>query len=504
MQYKKQLKIVSVASEVEPFAKTGGLADVARSLPKALKRMGHDVIIVMPLYGKIIDKKKYELKELIHGLEVVADDKNTFRVNIWQGYIKKYMKEVVPIYFIEHEKYFSRYKHLYGSKHENKRFYLFDLAVLKFLITIKYDADIIQCHDWHTGLIPYLLKKDFNKSKTLSHTATVFTIHNLVFQFGHNWWETPERDDGYSLLPYFYDDEIETINFAKRAIIHADIINTVSENYAEEILTKDFGEDLHRILQNRKNKLFGIINGIDYKDYNPHTDPGLARNYSSNSFHRKKYNKEAVQNLFNLPINPNIPLLCLTSRIAEQKGFDLLLKIIEPILSMDLQMIIIGDGDKKYISQLKKIAKKYPKKFVYKPFKLYKHKETSLYAGGDLLLLPSRFEPCGLNPLIGMRYGCISVVHSIGGLVDTISNYNPKTQKGNGFVFKKYNEFHFFGAIIRALETYKYKDHWDNLVKKVMQQSFSWKIPAEKYVKLFRKAIKLQYTNHKSKNQKNK
>jgi len=486
-----KLKIASVSAEVDPYSKSGGLADVAGALPKALKKLGHNIIVVTPFYGSIIDPKKYNLKKIKENITVIIDNKHKQKVDFWQGYLT----EDLPIYFIENEKYFSKRKTLYGSSHENIRFLLFDLAVLKLLIKLRFEADIIHCHDWHTGLIPYFLKRDFQNSRVLKKAATVFTIHNLTFQLGHNWWEVPDKlkDDGRSSLPDLDDPKIEGVNFAKRAILNADVINTVSEQYAEEIMTRDFGQDLHRILKNRKDRVFGIVNGIDYKDYNPHNDPGLYRNFDWHNFEVKEKNKLFIQKYYNLPQDSKVPILCMTSRIAEQKGFDLVKDISDIIFRFNLQMIIMGDGDKGMISHLKKLQKTYPKKLTYTPFDF--KMETSVYAGADMILLPSRFEPCGLTQMKSMRYGCVPIARHIGGFVDTVFDYNPRYQTGNGFSFKAYDSRAMLVAITRALETYKREDEWRKMVQKVMRQSFSWEYPARKYVELFKTALKIKEEN---------
>jgi len=241
----KQLKIVSVVAEVAPFSKTGGLADVARSLPKALARLGHEVMVITPLYGQVIDAKKHQLKLIHENVRIYLNSEDKVQVNYWRGYLMKNL----PIYFIENKKYFSAKKTLYGSTRENARFLIFDVAALKLISLLKFPADIVHCHDWHTGLIPYYLKTDFRYSKTLRKAKTVYTIHNLAFQLGYDWWEVPARkkDYGKNKIPHLNDPGLETINFAKRAILSADIINTVSEQYREEIMTKKFGQDLHRI-----------------------------------------------------------------------------------------------------------------------------------------------------------------------------------------------------------------------------------------------------------------
>lgn len=485
----KVLKIASISSEVAPFSKTGGLADVARSLPKAIKRLGHDVIVISPFYGKLIDPQKYKLKLVYHDVKIYLNSKETISVNYWQGYLTKNL----PVYFIENKKYFSKRKNLYGSTHENIRFLVFDVAALKLLSLLKFEADIVHCHDWHTGLIPYYLKTDFRYSKTLRKAKTIYTIHNLTFQSGRNWWEIPveKKDDGKKHLPLIENQEIENINFAKRAILSADAISTVSEKYREEIMTKNFGQDLERILRNREDRLFGIINGIDFNDYNPSVDKNLFKNFDYRKIHRKKLNKEYVQKKFGLPVDRDIPLFCATSRVTFQKGFELFLKIAEPLLDLDIQLIIIGSGDKNYLKNLSKIAKKYPRKLVVIPSHEENQKnETLIYAGSDFFLLPSHHEPCGINQLIAMRYGCIPIVRKVGGLGDTVENFNPKRNTGTGFAFKKFDAYSFFGEIIRALENYKYKQPWRDLVVRAMKKSSSWEIQAKKYISLYRNILR--------------
>ncbi len=283
--------------------------------------------------------------------------------------------------------------------------------------------------------------------------------------------------------------KIENINFAKRAILSADIINTVSERYRFEIMTKKFGQDLHRILKNREHRLYGIINGIDYNTYNPQKDPGLKINYSSeNSISARKENKLYLQEKVGLPLNSDVPVLCTTSRVTFQKGFNLILSILDDLLKFDIQLVFMGDGNEEYIKPIKKMAGKNKNKIIWLPFD--QKIETLLYAGSDLFLLPSNHEPCGINQLIAMRYGCIPIVREIGGLYDTVENYSPANRKGNGFTFKEENSNLFFATIIRALENYEHKSTWKSLVKKVMKQSNSWEIPANKYIELYKNVLK--------------
>ncbi|MGE5425599.1 MAG: glycogen synthase [Bacillota bacterium] len=487
----KALKIVHIASEAAPFSKTGGLGDVARSLPKAQKRLGHDVCLITPLYAKAVDKKEHHLKLLFADVKLRLNSTETISVNFWQGQLM----EDLPAYFVECPKYFSKHKRLYGSSHENARFLVFSVASLKLLSLIKFKADIVHCHDWQTGLIPYYLKHDFRYSKTLKDAKSVFTIHNLIFQLGHNWWEIPpeRKDYGRGSIPHLSDPKLEDINFAKRGILSADIINTVSEQYRSEIMTKKFGQDLHRILRNRSDRLFGIVNGIDYNAYNPEKDELLVQRYSARSLGKrlsaKKANKVAFQKKVGLPQEALTPMLCTTSRVTFQKGFSLILEIMPALLRLDAQFVFMGDGSKEYIQPLKKLQKKFGRKLIWLPFD--EKLETALYAASDLFLLPSNHEPCGINQLIAMRYGCIPVVREIGGLYDTVEDYNPATGRGNGFTFDEEHGLEFFGAIIRALENYQHRPSWEALVRQVMEQSNSWEIPAKKYIQLYRRVKKL-------------
>lgn len=494
----KKLQIVHIASEVDPFSKTGGLADVASALPKAIKKLKHKTIIITPLYSSLIDKNK--LKEIAKDVKIELSAGVVVEADFWQGELEKGL----PVYFIDNNKYFGQRKNLYGSKHENARFFFFDLAAIKLLKIINFKPDIIHCHDWHTGLVPYFIKRRFKNDEFFKTTATVYTIHNLLFQFGHNWWKVPGklRDDGNSRLPKFsHSPAIERINFAKRAIINSDVINAVSEQYAQEIMTKNFGQSLHIILQNRKDKLFGIVNGIDYNDFNPKTDPGIYKNYDVKSLENKLENKKHLQRYFKLPVKPDVPVVGMVTRIAEQKGFDLVMKILDDVLKLDVQFVIMGSGEKIYETFFKKLQKKYPKK-VGTHLEFDAKKATSVYAGSDMFLMPSRFEPCGLGQLISLRYGSVPIVRAVGGLADTVTDFNPKTKKGNGFVFHSYNPRALLIAIIRAIENYRYSDNWNELVKHGMDQVYSWEIPARKYLALYRKALKFKKQNDNNKKSK--
>lgn len=486
-----KLTIAHIASEVEPYSRTGGLAKVLGSLPSAHIELGYETIVITPFYEQLIPA------ELLKELEVVAEKVEIeLSKDIFEKvtYYKIMYENTVPVYFVAHSKFFGARSSLYGAKNDNARFMLFDIAALHLMKLINFKPTVINCHDWHTGLIPYFLKWRYKKDEFWRDTAVLFTIHNLAFQFGHDWWSIPSehRDDGRSALPMFDDEALEGVNFAKRGIMNADAINAVSETYREEIMTKDFGEELHRVLKNREKIVFGIVNGINYDEFNPLTDPGIYKHYSHRSVNLKRYNKKWLQRHYALEVNPDVPIICMTSRVSEQKGFKLFLKIAKILLRLPVQIIIMGDGDKKMVEDLNKIQKEYPKQFIVTPFD--ERFETSLYAGADMFLLPSRFEPCGINQMIALRYGCVPIVHHIGGLADTIVDYNPqqKPKAGNGFTFIRYSSVHLLIAIVRAIETYKHKRAWKELMILSLREANSWIIPAKKYIDLYKTTIKLK------------
>jgi len=494
----KKIRVAQIAAEIEPFSKSGGLANVMGSLPREEAKLGCSVIVITPYYGEahFLDGQKFE---------IVAEN---VEIEVTQGVFEKatYLKgfatySKVPVYFVSNDKYFSLPKSskIYGAKNDNTRFLFFDVAALHLLKILNWKPDIIHCHDWHTGLIPYFLKGRYKKDPFFTKTACLFTIHNLVYQLGHDWWLVPEdkRDDGRTSLPLLQkNDDVERINFVKRAIMTADAINTVSETYRNEILTRDFGEDLHRILKNREDIIFGIVNGIDYNEYNPLTDPGLPYHYSYKSIGRKKDNKIWLQKHYGLKVGANIPLLCMTSRIVEQKGFALLLPIIPVLMEIGAEIIIMGDGDNGIIETLSEFKENFPDQFINIPFD--NTKETSLYASSDIFILPSRFEPCGINQLIALRYGSIPVVHHIGGLADTIIDFDYRAKTGNGFTFNHYNSNNLLVALVRSLEIYKNKSMWRRLVTTAMREANSWIIPTKKYIELYKTTRKL----HRSRNKK--
>ncbi|PIZ98509.1 MAG: hypothetical protein COX77_04280 [Candidatus Komeilibacteria bacterium CG_4_10_14_0_2_um_filter_37_10] len=483
----KKINVVHIAAEVAPYSQTGGLGVVTRSLSKAIHRLKQHVTVITPLYEKIIDRKKYKIKIFQRNVAVKTGENKEVLVDFYRGYLR----EGLPIYFIGQAKYFGRWPKIYGTSNDNARYYLFSLAAIELLKILNQHFDVIHCHDWHTGLIPELIKKR-NKDKTLNKAATLYTIHNLMYQMNGAWWNVPKekRDSGTTTLPDLDSEEVQYLNFAKRAIINADLINAVSENYAQEIMTKQYGEDLHLLLKNRQDRLFGVINGIDYDDYNPAKDKNIKQKYNVLTIEQKRKNKDWLQKHCGFTNDPRQPLIAMVARIVEQKGFDLVQKSIDAILAQGVQMALLGDGEKNLITEFKKIEKRNPKQFSVKSYNAHKKHETRYYAGADMILLPSRLEPCGINQLISLRYGCVPIVRKIGGLAETVDNYDPEKKTGNGFVFDHYHSPDMLVAITRAVENFRYPKSWRRLMISGMKISNSWKIPASKYILLYQKAIK--------------
>ena len=467
------MKILFVASECTPIAKVGGLGDVIGSLPKALKELGVDVRIFLPKY-QIIDFRKHKF-ELFAKTIVVRGEK----INIYQGLLPE---SEVPVYLLGNKKYFSENGVYFeksafvGSLKEIERFLFFSQAILKIFPVIDWFPDIIHCHDWHTAIVPLLLKTESRKLKD----KTLLTIHNLANQ--GKW-------DGKDILDFLdlKGDEIEglkikdkdgSFNILQQGILNADLINTVSPTYAKEILTKEYGEGLEESLTKRKKELFGILNGIDYTFFNPEIDPNLKINYSQKDLERKIENKIHLQEILNLSKNPQIPLFGFIGRLTPQKGIDLIIKIIPELVKINCQLVVLGVGVSDYEKKLLELSQKYPRNISVQ-IKFDPILAQKIYAGADIFLMPSKFEPCGLGQMIAMRYGTIPIGRETGGLANTIED--GKT----GFLFKKYDAQSFSETINKIIRLYQDKNGWKKLMKKAMRKDFSWQKSAKEYSKLY-------------------
>lgn len=478
------LKVLIVAAEVSPFAKVGHVAEVVGSLPLALKDKGHDVRLVVPRYGKI-DPTKFDLKPIaaLQDMQVeVNRDKET--VAISEGIIGS----ATPVYFVNNDKYFNR-DGIYGYPDDDERFILFCRAALEMLPLLDWQPDIIHCHDWHTAIIPNWLKTIYAEQDFYKNIASVYTIHNLAYQgiFGYRVLEVAGIGEYGFVVPPENEENSHPVSLMSLGIQAADVVSTVSPTYAQEILTAQYGEHMENILNERKERLFGILNGIDTERFNPARDQFLVENFQAGSLENRIKNKLDLQREARLPQNPDVPVIAMISRLANQKGLDILAQIIEQLLQHDLQFILMGTGDQFYHDLFKQVVLRYPEKSSF--FMTFRTPiAQKIYGGSDLFLMPSRFEPCGLGQMIAMRYGSIPVVRKTGGLADTVQDFNPRTRSGNGFTFTEYDSTLLYGAIVRALETYKYPDVWQQLMQRDMEADYSWNASATQYVELYHKA----------------
>ncbi len=479
------LRVLVIASEGVPYVKTGGLADVIGALPQALQRLGHDVKVVLPRYTSI-DPERWQLRTVVEPLDIPINHA-TEPVRI----LEAPAADGVRVYFIDSERYFHREK-LYGYNDDGERFILFCRAALECVRALDWRPDIIHCHDWHTAIVPNWTKTIYRDDPFFAKTATVYTIHNLAYQgiFGYRILEVA----GVAEEGFLYPEVPELANVVDlmgRGILFADVINTVSPRYAREILTPDFGERLDPVLRGRKDRLYGILNGIDAYEYDPATDPRIAANYDAFSLEKRPANKQFLQDMTRLPVSDRTPLIGIISRLTDQKGLDLLDQIAVPLVEQGIQLVVSGTGDQHYHSMFQRIATRYPGQVS---INLTFNAEMSqrIYAGSDMVLMPSRFEPCGITQMLAMRYGSIPIVHRTGGLADTVREFDPETNSGNGFTFSPYDPFHLFAAVTRALEVYRFRDVWQELMQRAMLADYSWDASAEQYVALYRRAQELQ------------
>lgn len=489
---KPKLKVLFVASEAAPFVKAGGLGEVMFSLPKALREMGHDARIMIPKYATI-DTAKFSLKLETRDAYSVSDDSDPY--GLLTSNVLKHENErgETSAYFLENMEYYEKRANTYGYADDAVRWALLSKGTLEFLRQSFWKPDLIVASDWQTGLIPNYLHSIYKDDKFLAHIPVVFSIHNLSYQgmFDHRFVSQMDYDDGQSGIPDFDDPRLLKLNFMRRGIMYADIINTVSPTYAQEITTPEYGELLDELLSERRSRLSGILNGIDYFTYNPETDPNIEFNYGVKTLDERIKNKTALQRKFGLPENKDLPVFGIVSRLTEQKGVGLLMDAGWSLIdNFNFQLIVLGTGDSHFMSFFQELAAKFPIRVAYHP--AYDEILPRLiYAGADIILIPSKFEPSGLTQMEAMRYGAVPIVRKTGGLADSVIDYDPKTKTGNGFVFKRFDYRDFYGTVVRALETYKYPEFWKELQKRAMKAEFSWGNSAKEYVKLFKKAAEL-------------
>lgn len=477
------LKVLFVASEAVPFAQTGGLADVAGSLPKELRRQGVDVRVMMPKYGSIKEKYRAKMEHIASAAIPVAWRKKFVGIDYLDH-------DGVPVYFVDNEEYFKREK-FYGYDDDAERFAFFSRAVLDMLPAIDFIPDIIHINDWHAALVSVFLKLDHQEDDRYNRIRTVFTIHNLKYQgvfpkavltdvLGLDW-------------KYFNNGDLEffdAVSFMKGGLVYADTITTVSRTYAQEIQYPYFGEKLDGLLRKRSNELEGIVNGIDYEVYNPATDPRIFKPYDQAAPEKKIDNKVQLQQALGLPVRRDVPMLAIVSRLVPQKGMDLVMRIADELLQHeDIQLVVLGTGDKKYEDWFNGLGWRIPKKTSIN-ICFDNTLAHQIYAAADIFLMPSSYEPCGIGQLIALRYGCVPVVRETGGLKDTVQPFDKYTRTGNGFTFFDYNAHELLYAVKRALRYYSNMTLWRSIVKNAMAADYSWTESAKQYKDLYRRLKK--------------
>lgn len=468
--------ILFVTSEAVPFVKTGGLADVAGTLPEYFNKNKYDVRVILPKYACIKEKFK---------------DKLTFKFSLnvrlaWRNQyagIFEYKHNNVTFYFVDNEFYFNSPSPYGEARGDIEKFAFFCRAVLESLPEIGFKPDIIHCHDWQSSMIPVYLFDEFKKSEFYQNTKTVFTIHNLKFQ---GVYSKDIVEDVLGISNSYFDKGIieayGNCNLLKGGLTYADKITTVSSSYAEEIKTAFYGEGLDFLIRYREKDLVGIVNGIDYKTFDPLNDEFISKPYSWRDIESKKENRLALLNEMGLEADENTLVLGVVSRLTDQKGFDLVECVLDEILNDDVRLIVLGTGESKYEGMFKAFEDKYPEKLK---VNLCYSEELShkIYAGCDGFLMPSLFEPCGLSQLMSLRYGTLPIVRETGGLRDTVVPYNK--ENSTGFSFSNYNAHDMLYTIRYAEEVFKNKKEWDKIVKRAMKADFSWKTSAKEYEKLY-------------------
>ncbi len=479
------MRIASAASEMTPFAKTGGLADVTGALPIIMAALGHQVTAILPKY-RTINVESHAIVRRREEIRVPLADRSE-RAHLWEG-----QRRGIRVILLDHEGFYGRVG-LYQDKGEDypdnaERFILFSRGVLEALKVLNWKPDVIHCHDWQASLIPAYLKTLYGTDPFYDDTASLLTIHNL----GYQGLFSAERFALTGLSEEIFAPEgMEfwgRINFLKAGLVYADLLNTVSPRYSQEIQTPEFGFGLDGLLRQRAADLYGVLNGVDYHEWNPRTDPYLVASYCSEDFTGKAACKRNVQQVMALPTRPDVPLFGVISRLAYQKGIDLVAGIAEDLLSLDLQMVLLGMGDVGLEQRFKDLQQKYPDKLAVRiGFDVVlSHK---IKAGADIFLMPSRYEPSGLSQMYSLAYGTIPIVRATGGLDETIIPFDPGAGTGNGFTFPRADDEELLRTVHQAIGLFHQKAVWNRIVQNAMAADFSWERSAREYERLYQLAL---------------
>ena len=469
------MKVLFATSEAYPFIKTGGLGDVAGALPSELVKLGVDARVILPYYSDIADKYKSTMS-YIGNLSVPVAWRNQY-CGVFEQTVGG-----VKYYFIDNEYYFKR-TGIYGFYDDAERFAFFSRAILEVLWLIDFYPDVLHANDWHTALVPVYLDAYYIQREEYKNIKTLFTIHNIEFQGKYGREILLDvvglKKEKESILDY-----AGLVNFMKGAIESSNAVTTVSQSYAKEILDPFYSYGLEGILRERSYKISGVVNGIDVNLYNPSKDKALFAKFDKKNISGKLDNKKGLCSMLNIAYSENTPIIAMITRLTEQKGMDLVMRVIEDILSRDVQLIVLGTGDWRYETKLRDIESRYPEKMK-ALITFSSDLANKIYASSDMFLMPSKFEPCGLSQMIAMRYGTIPIVRETGGLRDTVIPFDG--DNGTGFTFYSYNAYDMLGAIDRAISVYNDKDNWAKLIKNAMSADFSWKKSAKEYVKIYEK-----------------
>lgn len=477
------MKILFTAAECAPFFKTGGLGDVAGALPKSMAKKGNEVKVVLPFYTKMPEKYQSQLTDLFNFYVAVG-----WR-NEYCG-VKVLELEGVEYYFLDNKYYFDR-PDLYGYYDDGERFAFFQQAVIELMERIDYIPDILHVNDYHTAFIPFLLREKYGWIEAFNHIATVLTIHNLEFQGQYGREVLPEL---FGMSTKRYDDGTiqmgTAVNFMKAGIFYADRVNTVSPTYAAEIQTPEFWCGLDEVLRMVNYKLSGILNGIDYDTFDPKTDKALPYKFDRKNLKGKAKNKAALQKKFGLPVRKDVPLIGVVSRLTYQKGFQLVVQEMANLMQFDVQFVLLGTGYENFEHDFTYFAGRYPDKCSVS-INFDVDLAQQIYAGCDMFLMPSAFEPCGLSQLISMRYGTLPIVHQIGGLRDSVWAYNPIEQVGTGFGFEEFSSFWMMEEIKLALSVYNDQPRvWQKMMRIAMESDFSWDSASQNYLDLYTQILR--------------
>jgi starch synthase len=476
------MRVLLASSEVAPFAKTGGLADVAGALPKALAAIGHDVRVVLPKY-KMVEAAKYGLRRILPKLPVpIAGTVETGAV--WEGAIGS-----VPTYFIEQDDYYDR-EGLYqinGKDHpdNSERFAFFSRAVLELARALDFFPTVYHCNDWQTGLIPTYLQTLYRGDAEFRHSGVLFTVHNMGYHGLFKPAALAVANLGPEVFTPFGVEFYGRVNYLKAGLVFSDLINTVSRKYSQEIQTERFGHGLEGVLRARATDVHGILNGIDYDEWHPERDRFIAAHFSVDDLSGKAACKAELQRVFALPERADVPVLAVISRLAEQKGIDLIAESLDAILGLDAQFVLLGTGEPALHQAFEAAKTRHPSRIgLMLGFDVaLSHK---IEAGADMFLMPSRYEPCGLNQMYSLAYGTIPVVRATGGLDDTIHHFDPQTGVGNGFKFSEATSEALRLTVSHAVALYRQPDLWRRLIENAMACDFSWSRSAKEYEALYR------------------